>query len=762
MVHNDADHLSAIKELWESKGFKIDSLSMKQIDWHQHENAMSLKEELNSILEGNQLFKGVIWLHPRLIGSKEELDSDGDIWLQQALIFSGAIKSRLATEGPILYVAQGSGNLGSYENGSFQIAQSLSALAKTVQAEWVATHGRFIDLHKDFESTKLAELVWQEWNDPNLSRNQVGWDQNFQRWEYERVLHIPQLSQQELPLSSRVWLVSGGAKGVTSDCLLALAKLSPDTFILLGRTVLEDEPAWASEVPDKDLKEAFLNEFKTKGEKATPKLVNKMIKQVQASREINFTIQKLKELGATPVYVQADISNHSALGDTIKPIIQQHGEITGLIHGAGVLADRKLEQKSIQDFELVYGTKINGFRNLWKVLDPSKLSHVLLFSSGAGFFGNPGQSDYAIANEAINQIAWDLNRNHPHIKVVSYNWGPWDGGMVDENLKKLFQQRGVQVIPRGEGAKLFAETALSNDQFPSPIFVVGNDIRGKDLPISAENWEESIFLKLEDNTLFTNHSIGGVPVLPATYALALLLRASEDHYQGYKVQKFQNFKVLQGLRFDEQISHSFTIKGSFVGESNETIQISVALQSSEKKKSLTKQHYQVEVFLAASLPKPTRQIIAHPWEPSKFEAYENGTLFHENYFKVLSTLSKNEISSFEVNLPPVPIEKIKNWVGNQFAPLLLDAGLQAMLVKGREMTNLPSLPLSIESGSFLAPLRSSKNKIKIEDEKLSGTSQLLANLVFLDESNNCVLRLEGVAVTFSEKLKPMFQNKSKG
>ena len=450
------------------------------------------------------------------------------------------------------------------------------------------------------------------------------------------------------------------------------------------------------------------------------------------------------------------------MGDTIKPIIQQHGEITGLIHGAGVLADRKLEQKSIQDFELVYGTKINGFRNLWKVLDPSKLRHVLLFSSGAGFFGNPGQSDYAIANEAINQIAWDLNRKHPHIKVVSYNWGPWDGGMVDENLKKLFQQRGVQVIPRGEGAKLFAETALSNDQFPSPIFVVGNDIRGKDLPISAENWEESIFLKLEDNTLFTDHSIGGVPVLPATYALALLLRASEDHYQGYKVQKFQNFKVLQGLKFDEQVSHSFTIKGSFASKSDETIQISVALQSSEKKKSLTKQHYQVEVFLAASAPKPTRQIAAYPWGPSKFEAYENGTLFHENYFKVLSTLSKNEISSFEVNLPPVPIEKIKNWVGNQFAPLLLDAGLQAMLVKGREMTNLPSLPLSIESGSFLAPLQSSKYKIKIEDEKLSGTSQLLANLVFLDESNNCVLRLEGVAVTFSEKLKPMFQNKSKG
>ena len=737
---------------------------MKKIDWHQHEDAMSLKEELNSIIEGNQLFQGVIWLHPMMIGSKEELDSDGDIWLQHALIFSGAIKNRLDTEGSILYVAQGSGNLGSSENGSLQVAQSLSALAKTVQAEWVATHGRFIDLHKDFESVKFAELLWQELNDPNLSRNQVGWDQNLQRWEYERVLHIPQFTQQELPFSSRVWLVSGGAKGVTSACLLALAKQSPDTFILLGRTALAEEPAWASEVHDKDLKEAFLKEITNKGEKATPKLINQMIKQVQASREINRTIQKLKELRATPIYVQANISDQSGLGGTIKPIIEQHGEITGLIHGAGVLADRKLEQKSIKDFDLVYGTKINGLRNLWKVLDSSKLSHVLLFSSGAGFFGNPGQSDYAIANEAINQIAWDLHKNHPHVKVVSYNWGPWDGGMVDENLKKLFQQRGVQVIPRGEGAKIFAETALSNNQLPSPVLVVGNDIRGKDLPISPKNWEESITLKLVDNTLFTEHSIGGVPVLPAAYALALLLRSSEDHYQGYKVQKFQNFKVLQGLRFDEQISNCFTIKSSFVSESNETIQISVALQSSEKKKSLPKQHYHVEVVLAASAPQPTGQIVAHPWERSLFEAYENGTLFHKNYFKVLSasSIEKTKIRSFDVNLPEVPIEKIKNWVGNQFAPLLLDAGLQAMLVKGRELTKLPSLPLSIDSGSFLAPLRSSKYKIKIENEKLSGTSQLLADLVYLDESNYCVLRFEGVAVTFSEKLGPLFQNKSEG
>ena len=765
VLYNESDDcLSTVQEHWKSQAYRVDSLCMNQIDWKQHNDAISLKKEIDRILGSDQIFQGMIWLHPKFNESKEELDRSGDVWLQKALIFTGAIKTKLASDSRIIYVAQGYGKLGSGQNIEFQVANGLSALAKTVQAEWAETHGRFIDIHQDFDSVQFTDLVWQEWNDPNLSRNQVGWDQNRQRWEFERILHTPQFTQQELALSPRVWLVSGGAKGVTADCLLALAKHSSDTFILLGRSALEEEPAWAFKVLDKELKEAALKELKTKDEKATPKLLNQMIRKVKSTREINQTIHKLEELGSTPVYVQADISNRSAFGSSIKPIIQKHGPITGLIHGAGILADRKLEQKSIQDFELVYGTKIHGFRNIWKELDQSKLNHVLLFGSGAGFFGNPGQSDYAIANETMNQIAWNLQKNHPHIKVISYNWGPWDGGMVDKNLKKLFHQRGIQVISREEGARIFAETALRNDQLPSPIFVIGNDIRGKDLSISTKNWEESITLKLENNVLFKDHSIGGIPVLPATYALTLLLQTVNDHYLGYKIYKFQNFKVLQGLRFDDQISYYFTIRGSVISESSDVFSISISLQSADKKKSLAKQHYHVEVFLTADSTKPYRQAATNDWGPSNFEAYENGTLFHENYFKVLSASSnaKTKISSFDVNLPEVPIEKIKNWVGNQFAPLLLDAGLQAMLVKGREITKLPSLPLSIDSGSFLAPLQSSKYKIKIENEKLSGTSQLLANLVFLDESNYCVLRFEGVAVTFSEKLEPMFQMKSQG
>ena len=48
-----------------------------------------------------------------------------------------------------------------------------------------------------------------------------------------------------------VWLVSGGAKGVTAQCVIRLARQYHAKFILLGRSELAGaEPEWASGVTD--------------------------------------------------------------------------------------------------------------------------------------------------------------------------------------------------------------------------------------------------------------------------------------------------------------------------------------------------------------------------------------------------------------------------------------------------------------------------------------------------------------------------------
>ena len=126
------------------------------------------------------------------------------------------------------------------------------------------------------------------------------------------------------------------------------------------------------------------------------------------------------------------------------------------IHGAGVLADKRIEQKTTEQFERVFSVKVEGFRNLLHATANDPLSLICVFSSIAARSGNAGQADYAMANEVLNKVAAvEAFRRGPGCVVKSLNWGPWDGGMVTPGLKEHFRELGVPLIPIEEGAQFF-------------------------------------------------------------------------------------------------------------------------------------------------------------------------------------------------------------------------------------------------------------------------------------------------------------------
>ena len=86
----------------------------------------------------------------------------------------------------------------------------------------------------------------------------------------------------------------------------------------------------------------------------------------------------------------------------------------------------------------------------------NKLRHVVVFSSLAGFHGNKGQSDYAMANDVLNKAAHVLSTVIPTTRVRALDFGPWDGGMVNAQLKAMFIAGGVEIIPYKEGAQIVA------------------------------------------------------------------------------------------------------------------------------------------------------------------------------------------------------------------------------------------------------------------------------------------------------------------
>ncbi|MDK2982487.1 MAG: hypothetical protein PWQ55_2834, partial [Chloroflexota bacterium] len=281
--------------------------------------------------------------------------------------------------------------------------------------------------------------------------------------------------------SESVLLISGGAKGITAQCAIRLAENAHCKFILLGRSpLLAEEPAWAwgveeAEALQKKAAEAMLADNR----KVSPRELQRDVRKVRSSREIAATLGAIAAQGGTARYIAADITDAKACLPLIEAAEQELGAITGVIHGAGNLADKLIEKKSESDFDLVVDTKVKGLATVMQAVDPAKLQFLVLFSSVAGFFGNAGQADYAVANEVLNQAARLLRKRLPDCRVLAINWGPWDSGMVSPQLKKVFEQRGIPLIQTEQGVEtLVAE--LSGAGRSVPQVVVGS-------PIFAEN-----------------------------------------------------------------------------------------------------------------------------------------------------------------------------------------------------------------------------------------------------------------------------------
>jgi len=194
------------------------------------------------------------------------------------------------------------------------------------------------------------------------------------------------------------------------------------------------------------------------GRQLSPAELGRMSAAVLANREIHATMSAIEQAGGEARYVTVDITDSDAVAAAMAEVRADMGPITAVIHGAGVLADKLIADKTDRQFDTVFGTKVLGLDALLAATADDPLVLLCLFSSVAASAGNAGQSDYAMANEVLNTVAVaEAARRGPGCVVKSIGWGPWDGGMVAPALKAHFQSMGVGVIPLAEGARLFVD-----------------------------------------------------------------------------------------------------------------------------------------------------------------------------------------------------------------------------------------------------------------------------------------------------------------
>ncbi|MFH1028272.1 MAG: SDR family NAD(P)-dependent oxidoreductase, partial [Pseudomonadota bacterium] len=582
------------------------------------------------------------------------------------------------------------------------LSGGLAGLLKTAAREWPDVTCKAIDLGSFANAEESARAVSDE-----LFRSgpvEVGLTPG------SRIgLALAELPELPVPLSppvqaGEVIVATGGGRGVTAAVAVALAQACRPLLVLLGRSPeLTPEPAWLEALTEESrIKRAILDHAT---EKMHPKAIEEQYQAILAGRELRTTLARVEAAGGKALYRSVDIRDTEAVSALLTEIRREHGPIRGIIHGAGVLADRLIMDKTREQFAQVYGTKVSGLRTLLAATAGDDLRFIALFASTTGRFGRTGQADYAVANEVLNKLAQNEARRRPGCRAVSINWGPWDGGMVTPALKKVFAGEGIELISLAKGSELLIREIAAADGPVEVVALAGtagrvgkagtNQGRAKSKPLSEAF---SLTLGVADYPFLRSHVMDGKAVLPMAMVVEWLSHGALHGNPGFRFHGFNDLRICKGVIFEPDRPYTVQIMAGRAEKRDSLHIVTVELigNGTEGRPLL---HAKGEIVLARQLPEGIRSIPelpSAPYIPLDGLVYNPKHLFHGpdlQGIQQIESCSAKGISAI-VGTAPQPSAWIKqpfrsDWLSD---PLVMDSAFQLMILWSFERFGSGSLP----------------------------------------------------------------------
>jgi len=257
------------------------------------------------------------------------------------------------------------------------------------------------------------------------------------------------------PTTGSVVVVTGGARGITARIAEEFA-VPGVRLVLLGRGGTCDSgiDLDISVQATRRVREEMIAEAHDTGRSLKPAMLETKVQAELQRRERTATLARLQSMGAEVTYEIVDVQDTEALRSCLRSIYAQFGKIDAIIHGAGVLDDGPLLRKSIESFDTVFHTKTDSLLIFEQEIHPGSLRCLLLFSSVSGRFGNPGQIDYAAANEVLTRWAWQAAGRWPDAHVLAICWGPWaEIGMAANEVEHKLRERDILPIDPIDGCR---------------------------------------------------------------------------------------------------------------------------------------------------------------------------------------------------------------------------------------------------------------------------------------------------------------------
>jgi acyl transferase domain-containing protein/NAD(P)-dependent dehydrogenase (short-subunit alcohol dehydrogenase family) len=488
-----------------------------------------------------------------------------------------------------------SGQFDSVEGGA------MSGLLKTVFAEgpssgWLGLRVKIIDAPAEESPETVAADICRELASEQ-SELEVGY-RNGNRSVVQSALEPIGMPTGNEVKRGGVWVVTGGARGITSHVALELGRRFGLHLHLIGATPLESiDPEWRHLSADglKQLKGSVMSRAKAAGQAPLDAW-----SRVEKSLEIDRTLREFSAADAQATYHAVDVADRTALARTLAEIRRTDGPIEGVIHGAGMIKDARFDKKKPEFVQATLAAKVDGVVSLIACTQNDPLKFFIAFGSVTGRFGAAGQSDYGMANDMMcKQMDW-LRQNRSGCRAVGIHWHAWgDVGMaVRPEIKAYFEAIGLPLLPKREGIQHLVNELLGGVPNGEVVFTAPEYYR-KNYPVKVFADEpsqtpatslvtvEKITTRLPlvervektgagltgtiqfdptNDPFLIDHRMQGRPFLPAAINVEALAEIASAINPNLSVVRLRNVTMVQGLRFHTDRQQAARVQATVNGQ----------------------------------------------------------------------------------------------------------------------------------------------------------------------------------------------------
>lgn len=260
-----------------------------------------------------------------------------------------------------------------------------------------------------------------------------------------------------------VLLVTGGGKGITAECALAIAVDTGARLGLLGRSDPADD------------------------------------------QELAANLTRMAEAGVQVHYSRADVTDPAQVRAAIEEVVAALGPVTAVLHGAGRNEPTALTGLDMAAFRRTIAPKVDGLRAVLDAVDPDQLRLLVTFGSIIGRAGLRGEAHYATANDWLAELTAEFGRAHPGCRTICLEWSVWSGAGMGERLSVLEALVREGIVPVTLDQGLAALRRLITDPAVPPVVVVSSRAEGVDT-VRREQPELPL-LRFVDRPLIRYHGV---------------------------------------------------------------------------------------------------------------------------------------------------------------------------------------------------------------------------------------------------------------